>query len=197
MFIIIVFWLGCDRPSGLLFFVPALLLSILTPLLILAFFVCFFILFHSCCSHAQVFGKTLVHEFSISYSHSEWYLLFPTVQLQVHIRVLIDRRGRVDELLFFEYWSPFCFLIIEFHCTFFISYKISFCSLLLYFGKDAIGRRDFFCSCPLCFFPYSRFSSYHFRLFLCLISFLLFQCASVPHFLSPYWMVPSFYRWAK
>ena len=32
LFIIIVFWLGCDRPSGLLFFVPALLFSILTPL---------------------------------------------------------------------------------------------------------------------------------------------------------------------
>ena len=28
----IVFWLGCDRPSGLRFFVPALLLSTLTPL---------------------------------------------------------------------------------------------------------------------------------------------------------------------
>ena len=33
MFISIVFWLGCDRPSGHLFFLPALLLSILTPLL--------------------------------------------------------------------------------------------------------------------------------------------------------------------
>ena len=32
MFIIIVFWLGCDRPSGLILFVPSLLLSILTPL---------------------------------------------------------------------------------------------------------------------------------------------------------------------
>ena len=32
MFIIIVFWLGCDRPSGLLLFVSALLFSILTPL---------------------------------------------------------------------------------------------------------------------------------------------------------------------
>ena len=30
--IIIVFWLGCDRPTGPLLFVPALLLSILTPL---------------------------------------------------------------------------------------------------------------------------------------------------------------------
>ena len=32
MFIIIVFWLGCDRPSGHLFFMPPLIFSILTPL---------------------------------------------------------------------------------------------------------------------------------------------------------------------
>ena len=32
MFIIIVFWLGCDRLSGLLFLVPTLLLSKLAPL---------------------------------------------------------------------------------------------------------------------------------------------------------------------
>ena len=32
MLIIIVFWLGCDRPSGHLFFMSALLFSILTPL---------------------------------------------------------------------------------------------------------------------------------------------------------------------
>ena len=32
MFIIIVFLLGCDMPSGLHVFVPALLLSIITPL---------------------------------------------------------------------------------------------------------------------------------------------------------------------
>ena len=32
LFIIIVFWLGCDRPSGLLFFVNTLLLSTLPPL---------------------------------------------------------------------------------------------------------------------------------------------------------------------
>ena len=51
---------------------------------LLTFFVCFFILFRSCCSHAQVFGKTLVHEFPNSYSYTEWYLVFPTVQLHVH-----------------------------------------------------------------------------------------------------------------
>ena len=37
----------------------------------------FYVLFHSCCSHVQVFLKTLVHEFHISYrySHTEWNLL--------------------------------------------------------------------------------------------------------------------------
>ena len=78
MFIIIVFWLGSDRPSGLRLFVPALLLSILTLLFLPYSSVS---LFHSCCSHARVFGKTLVHEFHISYSNTEWYLLFRTVQL--------------------------------------------------------------------------------------------------------------------
>ena len=38
--------------------------------------VCLFILFHSCCSHTRLFGKTLVHEFPISYSHTEWYFFF-------------------------------------------------------------------------------------------------------------------------
>ena len=36
MFIIIVFRLGCDRPSGLILFVPAILFSILTPLFCLS-----------------------------------------------------------------------------------------------------------------------------------------------------------------
>ena len=42
----------------------------------LTFFVCFFILFRSYYSHARAFGKTLVHELPISYSNTEWYLLF-------------------------------------------------------------------------------------------------------------------------
>ena len=70
MFIIIIlFW------SGLRFFVPALLLSILMPLF-LPFSVCIFVLFRSCCSHARVFGKALVHEFPMSSRHTEWYLPF-------------------------------------------------------------------------------------------------------------------------
>ena len=31
--------------------------------------------FLSFCSHTRVFGKTLVHEFHISYCYTEWYLL--------------------------------------------------------------------------------------------------------------------------
>ena len=74
LFIIIVFWLGCDRPSGLLLFVPALLFFVLTPLfqppssVSLSYFIL--------AVPMPVFGKTLVHEIPISYSHTEWYLLF-------------------------------------------------------------------------------------------------------------------------
>ena len=39
-------------------------------------FFCSYVLFNTCCSHARVFRKTLVHEFLICYSHTEWYLLF-------------------------------------------------------------------------------------------------------------------------
>ena len=76
MFIIIVFWLGSDRPSALLFFVPALLLSILTPLFLPSLSVSLINLFHPSCSHARIDGKTLVLEFPIFYSHTKWYLLF-------------------------------------------------------------------------------------------------------------------------
>ena len=84
MFIIIVVWLRQFRPSWLLFyFVQALLLSILTPLFFPS----------SSVSHARVFRKTLVHEFHISYGHTEWYLFFPIVQLQVH-NVYSERKTR-------------------------------------------------------------------------------------------------------
>ena len=46
MFIIIAFWSGCDRPSGLLSFMPAFLLSMLMPLFLQSSSVslCYFIL---------------------------------------------------------------------------------------------------------------------------------------------------------
>ena len=46
---------------------------------LLCVFVCLIVLFHSCCSHAWVFGKTLMHEFPVSYSHTEWYFLISLV----------------------------------------------------------------------------------------------------------------------
>ena len=53
------------RPSGLLF---KCVLSIFTLLGLRPFF---FDLFQPFCSHAQVFGRILVHEFHIFYSHIE------------------------------------------------------------------------------------------------------------------------------
>ena len=69
----IVFWIGSDGALGILFsyllyFFPY---SGLSPSF------CFFGLFHFCCFHVLVFGKTLVHdEDHIFYIHTEWYLHF-------------------------------------------------------------------------------------------------------------------------
>ena len=55
----------------------------------LLIFFSFSVLFHFWCSHAQVFGKTLVHDFLISYSHTEWYFIFSdsaTTSAQKRIR---------------------------------------------------------------------------------------------------------------
>ena len=46
-------------------------------------------------------------------------------------------------------------------------------------GLDKVTRQDFFFSCQLYFFPHSFSSSYFLPLFHCLISILLFPCASV------------------
>ena len=43
---------------------------------LLTFFICFLVLFNLCCSDAQLFGQTLEHECHISYSHTDWYMLF-------------------------------------------------------------------------------------------------------------------------
>ena len=55
------------------------------------------------------------------------------------------------------------------------------CLFILYFDYGVIGCRDLFLSCPLYFFPCTNVSPITFFvcLFNCLISFLLFPCASV------------------
>ena len=74
MFIIILFWLGSEDVWASFFL--ARFASFHSHASLLTFFVCLLVLFHSCCSHARVFVKTFVHEFPISYSHTESYLLF-------------------------------------------------------------------------------------------------------------------------
>ena len=62
-------------------FMPSLLLSIhLSSYL----FLLFLSLISTCCSHARVFGKTLVHEFYIFYSNTEWYFFFESATTSAH-----------------------------------------------------------------------------------------------------------------
>ena len=56
------------------FFFRAHVASFHTHASLLTIVVCFFVLFRSCCSNARMFRKTLVHQFHISYSHTDWYL---------------------------------------------------------------------------------------------------------------------------
>ena len=67
MFINIVVLLFSDRPSGFFFRARFIYFHTLAFLL-------FFVLVNSCCFYLRVFRKTLVHEFPISYSHTEWYI---------------------------------------------------------------------------------------------------------------------------
>ena len=76
---------------GTSFFCRARFISFHTHASLFTLFV--YSLFHSCCFHARVFRKTLLYEFHISYSHTEWYLFFPIVLLQVH-NVYSERKTR-------------------------------------------------------------------------------------------------------
>ena len=95
-FIVIVFWFGSERPSGLLclshplYFCPYSRLSSYLLLLLCFSFPLYFCpysrlssylllllcLISFCCTQEEMFGKTLVHEFHISCSHTEWYTSF-------------------------------------------------------------------------------------------------------------------------
>ena len=66
-------WLLTFRLTG--HFVPTALLSTFIPFFLTSSPLSVIVLFQSCCSHAHVFGRTLVYEFLFSYSHTEWNLL--------------------------------------------------------------------------------------------------------------------------
>ena len=61
--------------------------------------------------------QTIQHEKHLKYSDEFGYTghMLP---------IIISSMGMVDDLSFFEYLSQFCCLLIQFHCTFSISYKI-------------------------------------------------------------------------
>ena len=75
------------------------------------------------------FDRVLTRSFPVSWQ--DFFCSLPreqsrdvTPRLGVYSQVYFISSGRVDDLSFFEYLSPFCFLLIEFYCTFSISYKI-------------------------------------------------------------------------
>ena len=86
-------------------------------------------------------------------------------------QVIVICRGRVDDLSFFEYLSPFCFLSIELHCSFSISYKyyhILFIIIIFWLGCDRPSGLLFFVPAlllsrltPLCL-PFSSVSLSYF-----------------------------------
>ena len=85
MFIIIVFLLGSCRPSGLRFFVPALLLSILTPLFLPTSSVFFSYYVHPCSvARHKCLGKHSCMSFPFPIAILNGTCFFSTVQLQVY-----------------------------------------------------------------------------------------------------------------
>ena len=97
-----------------------------------SFFACFFILFHSCCSLVQVFGKTLLYELPISNSHTVWCLFFfrlcnykctmNQMRYGRNTETLVNLSNKLNEPTFFE-MLPF----ISLHPYFCVSFH-SCCS---------------------------------------------------------------------
>ena len=108
--------------------------------------------------------------------------VLPIIGMQLTNKTsLRTQRGRVDDLSFFDYLSPFCFLLIEFHCSFFMSYKIlpdyiCYCCISIRMWW-AVGTSFIRARCTF-FHTHASLLSV-FRLSHCLISFLLFPCVSV------------------
>ena len=100
------------------FLIRARFASFHTHTSLLAFFVCFFILFHSRCFHAQVFGKTLVHEFHISYSRTDGTSIFPTVRKYKSYTFCI-RSEKVEILVHYTSKLNYFDYVVIFHRHFF------------------------------------------------------------------------------
>ena len=76
---------------------------------------------------------------------------------------------------FGEWWMISIFIVLF---PYLIKYYYIVCIIIVFWlGSDRPSRLVFFV--PALLLPYLLLSSYHFRLFLCRISFLLFPCTSV------------------
>ena len=118
------------RPSGLLDFSY--------PQCFFKLSFCVFLLFHSCCSHARVFGKTLLHEFRISNCHTECMV--------IHSIAIHSRRSEK-----FRNWSSVKLNQLGDSSTASVSCDPG--------GRATARLSGHFFSCPLCYFPYSPLSS--------------------------------------
>ena len=99
----------------LLLAVPLLLLFAVLLLLLLNVLLCCYCLLCCCCYCLLC---------CCCYCMRAVLLLLITASIYAAGASYTNNRGRVDDLSFFEYFSPFRFLLIEFHRTFSTSYKI-------------------------------------------------------------------------
>ena len=129
-----------------------------------------------------------------------WKWILDLCRGSTHLPSAGDSGGKAKLLLLSVYpgGGGVNFAMFMAYCIPIIAYESSYPE---YLSFDIIpsGRVDGFH--PLCFFPYSSLSSYLLGLFLYLISFMLFPCASVwentrawvPYFLYPYRTVLAFF----
>ena len=113
------------------------------------------------------------------YNGKSWYMEISYVFIDLFNLLkysCIDIRRGWMLCNFFDYSSPFCFLLIEFHCIFFhILYNNTIlCLLILYFDETVIGCLDFFLLCPLYF---SHTHAPPFTIFICVIVFFHSCCS--------------------
>ena len=66
-------------------------------------FLFFFVFFHSCRFHAQVFGRTLMHEFHVFYSHTEWNLLSSLFWIDFVLVGIVLSKLNTMKILMFTY----------------------------------------------------------------------------------------------
>ena len=89
---------------------------------------------------------------------------------------------REKVMVYYYYIVQFHFIFCFLNFIVFFQYLVIFNNIIFIIIVFRLGSErlwHLFFMCPLYFFPYSHLSPYLLHLFLCLISFLLFPCASV------------------